>query len=98
MPELDFRVEGAEPERFAAAPLMLFKLRVSEAVAPGRGPTPIHTVVLRCQIRIEPARRRYDDAEKCRLSDLFGTPDRWGQTLRPMLWTHIGAVVPAMTG
>jgi hypothetical protein len=98
MPDLDFRVEGAEPERFSAAPLLLFKLRVSEAIAAGATPTPIHAVVLRCQIRIEPARRRYADSEKARLFDLFGTPDRWGQTLRPMLWTHVGAVVPAMAG
>jgi hypothetical protein len=26
--------------------------------------------------------------------DLFGTPDRWGQTLRSLLWTHVNLVVP----
>ena len=91
MPDLHFHVEGAEPERFAAAPLLLFKLRVTEAGTP---PTPIHAVVLRCQIRIDPARRRYTAAERERLLDLFGTPERWGQTLRPLLWTHVSAVVP----
>ncbi len=29
---------------------------------------------------------------------MFGTPERWGQTLRPMLWTHVSAVVPPFTG
>ena len=53
---------------------------------------------MRCQIRIEPARRRYTDAEQERLLDLFGTPERWGQTLRPMLWTHAVAVVPPFIG
>jgi hypothetical protein len=95
MPDLNFRVGGAEPERFAAAPLLRFKLRVEQAVPPGFEPTPIHAVALRCQVRIEPARRRYEPAEQGRLLDLFGTPDRWGQTLRPMLWTHVSAVVPS---
>jgi hypothetical protein len=98
MPELTFQVEGAEPERFAAAPLMLFRLRITEAVRPGNEPTPIHTVALRCQVRIEPARRRYAAEEQGRLSDLFGTPDRWGQTLRPLLWAHVSAGVPSFTG
>jgi hypothetical protein len=95
MPDLNFRVDGAEPERFAAAPLLLFKLHVSEAAA---RPTPIQTVVLRCQVRIEPARRRYTALEQQRLLDLFGTPERWGQTLKPMLWAHVSTVVPSFTG
>jgi hypothetical protein len=98
MPDLNYRVEAAEPLRFAAAPAMLFTLRVTEAVAAGSAPTPVHTVVLRCQVRIEPAKRSYTPAEKDRLRDLFGTPDRWGQTLRPMLWTHVGANLPAFEG
>jgi hypothetical protein len=98
MPDLNFQVEGAAPERFAAAPLLVFKLRVSEAVAPGATPTPIHAVVLRCQIRIEPSRRSYSDPERERLSDLFGTPERWGQTLRPMLWTHVSVATPPFAG
>jgi hypothetical protein len=98
MPDLDFRVKGAEPQRFAAAPLMLFRLRVDEVLAPEAPSTPIHAVALRCQVRIEPGRRRYEDGERERLLDLFGTPERWGQTLRPMLWTHVGAVVPPFEG
>ena len=95
MPDLHFEVEGAEPQRFAASPSLLFKLRLTDT---GKPPTPIQTVILRCQIRIEPARRRYTDAERERLLDLFGTPERWGQTLRPMLWTHAVAVVPPFVG
>jgi hypothetical protein len=98
MLDLNFQVEGAEPQRFAAAPLLLFKLRLSEAVAEGTRPTPIHTVALRCQVRIEPGRRRYHPSEQGRLLDLFGTPERWGQTLRSMLWMHVGAVVPPFVG
>src|SRR5262249_11275206 len=49
------------------------------------------------QINIEPARRRYRGPEQARLLDLFGTPERWGQTLRPFLWTHVSAAVPPFT-
>src|SRR5262249_35234907 len=59
---------------------------------------PVHTVVLRCQVRIEPARRRYGAAEQDKLLDLFGEPARWGQTVRSMLWTHTSVVVPSFTG
>ncbi len=95
MPDLSFQVEGAEPQRSAAEPLLLFKLRVTTVEA---APAPVHTVALRCQIRIEPARRRYRPAEQQRLLDLFGTPERWGQTLRPMLWTHVSVLVPSFAG
>jgi hypothetical protein len=92
MPDLSFQVERAETEPFAAAPLLLLKLRVREANG-----VPIHAIALRCQIRIEPVKRRYTDAERGQLLDLFDTPERWGQTLRPMLWTHTTVVVPAFT-
>jgi hypothetical protein len=95
MPDLRFQVEGADPERYAAAPLLLFKLRVTEAAGPA---TSIHSVALSCQVRIEPGRRRYRPGEQERLVDLFGTPERWAQTLRPMLWTHAAVVVPAFAG
>ncbi len=86
MPDLNFEVERAEPLPHAAAPQLVFKLRIAEA---GDGADRRSTAVaLRCQIRIEPTRRRYEPAEQERLLDLFGDPERWGQTLRSMLWTH----------
>ena len=36
--------------------------------------------------------------EQERLLDLFDEPSRWGQTLRPMLWTHASVVVPPFNG
>jgi hypothetical protein len=94
MPELSFEVAGAQPERSAATPLLLFQLRIAEVRAAGARPTPIQSVLLRCQVRIEPARRRYATPEQEKLLDLFDTPERWGQTLRPLVWTHVTAVVP----
>jgi hypothetical protein len=97
MPDLNFKVEKAEAIPHAAQPLLNFALRISND-EPGAEAETIHTVALRCQIRIEPAKRRYDSAEQEQLLDLFGKPSRWGQTLRAMLWTHTSLVVPAFTG
>jgi Family of unknown function (DUF6084) len=94
MPDLSFEVEGAEPVSFAAAPLLAFKLRVSNREAE----EPIHTIALRCQIMIDSSRRRYTAEDQERLRDLFGEPERWAQTLRPMLWTHTSVVVPSFEG
>jgi hypothetical protein len=55
----------------------------------------IHTVALRCQIQIEVTRRRYTPEEQASMRDLFGEPERWGQTLRTLLWTHASVVVPS---
>ena len=94
MPELRFEVEGAEVTPFAMVPLLTFRLRVTNA-APDEI---VHNVVLRCQIQIEATKRHYDAGEEARLRDLFGEPERWGQTLRAMLWTHASVVVPPFTG
>jgi len=94
VPDLVFAVEGVEAVRFAAAPLLAFKLLITNSNAREA----IHTVALRCQIQIETARRRYGAADRERLRDLFGEPERWGQTLRPLLWTHASVVVSQFTG
>jgi hypothetical protein len=94
MPELAIQVAGAEMVPFAVAPTIAFHLQIANAA---RNET-IHTVVLRCQIQIDVTRRTYAPAEQARLRDLFGQPDRWGQTLRNLLWTHASVVVPAFEG
>lgn len=94
MPELTITVTGVEMVPFAAAPMLALKLRV-ENKDPEEA---IHTVVLRSQIQIEVARRRYTGPEQQRLRDLFGEPERWGQTLRNLLWTNASVVVPRFQG
>jgi hypothetical protein len=94
VPDLSFQVYDAEPQPYAASPLLIFKL----AVANSNLEEPIHTVALRCQIQIETARRRYTPQEQERLLDLFGEPSRWSRTLRAMLWTHTSVIVTAFTG
>jgi hypothetical protein len=84
MVDLDFTVERARVAPYSAAPLLLFDLRVIN-----RTPSvAVENVLLRCQVRIEPTRRRYDETQQERLSELFGSPARWGETLRSFLWTH----------
>jgi Family of unknown function (DUF6084) len=94
MIDLNFHIEGAEPVKHAAAPILAFRLRIAEASGAGQ-PTPVHAIALRCQIRIEPARRRYVPGEQEHLRDLFGEPQRWGQTLKSMLWTHATVMTPS---
>jgi hypothetical protein len=94
MPSLEFRIESAESVAFAAVPMLAFRLRVENSPHE----TAIHSIALRAQIQIETQKRRYSTAEQDRLLDLFGEPERWGQTLRPMLWTHADVTVPAFSG
>jgi hypothetical protein len=87
-------VESVSVVPFAAVPLLSFRIAVANATS-GQ---PIFSVALRCQIQIEVTRRRYAAGEQERLLDLFGEPERWGQTLRNMLWTNVAATVTPFTG
>jgi hypothetical protein len=91
VPDLSFQIEKAEAQRFTVAPTLLFKLRMANAV-PGEV---VHSVALRCQIQLEVTRRQYSAEDQNKLRDLFGESDRWGQTLKTMLWTHASVVAPA---
>jgi len=91
MLDLSFQIEKAEPQRFTVAPTLLFKLRISNAVANET----IHSVALRCQIQLEVTRRQYSAEDQEQLRDLFGDAGRWSQTLKTMLWTHASVVAPA---
>jgi hypothetical protein len=94
MPDLTLAIENVEVVPFAAAPLLVFKARIANQPSDEI----IHTVAMRAQIQIEVTRRPYAADEQARLRDLFGEPDRWGQTLRTMLWTHASVVVPRFAG
>jgi hypothetical protein len=94
MPDLRLTIESVDVAKYAAAPLLVFKVGIANEPEEEI----IHTVALRAQIQIEASRRKYDVNEQARLMDLFGEPGRWGQTLRTMLWTHASVVVPRFTG
>jgi hypothetical protein len=93
---LDFSVTGARTEAYAAVPTIMLRLRIT--AGEGGSDRAVHALALRCQIRIEPQRRRYDADEQARLHDLFGEPAGWGDSLRPFLWTHVSTMVPGFTG
>ena len=89
MAELSFQVLNAAPEKYAAVPTLLFGLQVADSSG-----ALIHNIALRCQIRIEPQRRRYTGPEEARLVELFGDTPQWGDTLKPFLWTHVSHMLP----
>jgi len=93
MTDIDFTVVGVEPDPYAAVPTLLFRLRLTETTG-----TPVHSLALRCQLRIEPQKRRYSPDEEERLLALFGETPRWGDTLKPFLWTHASTMVAGFTG
>jgi hypothetical protein len=93
MTELSFRVVDVVPERYAAAPNLLARIRVEETTG-----TRVHALALRAQIRIEPQRRRYDDTEEQALLDLFGDRTRFAETLRPFAWLHASTVAQGFHG
>lgn len=94
MPELQFAIEGAEAVQFAAVPMLALKLRITNIPAEES----IHTLALRCQVQIEPTRRRYAREEQEKLLDLFGEPERWSRTVRSLLWMNTSISAPAFTG
>ncbi len=73
---------------------MHFQLEVTNAPATQQ----IHSAMLQVQIQVESARRSYSAEEKEKLSDLFGTPERWGQTLRTRLWTLTSTTLHSFAG
>jgi len=93
VPDLDFRIEGAEVLKYAAVPTLLFKLRMENL-----GEEPIRSVALNTQVRIAATQRHYEAVEQERLLELFGEPSRWKDTLRSFLWTHTVLQVPRFPG
>ncbi|MFF2810850.1 DUF6084 family protein [Streptomyces sp. NPDC058000] len=93
MTELSFVCTGVRADRYAAAPTLLFRLRITAA-----GAARVHALALRCQLRIEPARRDYDPEEAAALADLFGVRSRWGSTLKPLQFAQVSLIVPGFTG
>ena len=93
MAELAFDCVGARVDRFAVVPSLGLVLSISETSG-----QKVEAIALRCQIRIEPARRRYSAREAERLNDLFGDTERWADTLKPMQFSTVATMVPGFSG
>ncbi len=93
MSSYTFSVIDIFAEPYAAAPQLTARLRIEESTE-----QTIHAIALRCQVRIEPQRRPYEEGDESGLRALFGERDRWAQTLKPFLWMQASAMVPGFTG
>jgi hypothetical protein len=93
VPELEFWVLEAEPVARAAVPTLAFRLRARD-----HSEREVYTVALSAQIHIEAAQRPHDEATRERLLELFGEPERWGDTARGVLWTRQEVLLPSFTG
>lgn len=93
MPDLQFQIEAAEVTPNSSTPQITFKVLATNAE-----PRAIHSIALRAQVQIEPARRRYSAGEQKHLKELFGEPERWSKTLQPLLWANVNVAVGPFTG
>ena len=93
MTALTFSVLDIVAEPYTVGPQLTARLRIEES-----SDTVIHAIALRCQVRIEPQRRSYSDAEAEGLLGLFGERTRWRDTLRPFLWMQCNATVQGFRG
>jgi hypothetical protein len=91
--ELVFDCLGGAPERYAASPTLTFRLRIAELTG-----ARLHSIALRCQIRIQPKQRRYSAEEAERLHDLFGEAPRWADTMHPLQFATVTTHVPGFQG
>jgi hypothetical protein len=93
MAKLIFDCTEVSAAPYAATPTLLFRLTITDGLGERLG-----AIALRCQIWIEPHRRRYSEDEARRLHDLFGDTERWADTVKPIQLAAVSAMVPAFTG
>ncbi|MFD9213319.1 DUF6084 family protein [Streptomyces sp. NPDC059544] len=93
MTEFTFHCTDVRADPYAAGPTLVFRLRIT--ASPG---TRVHALALRCQLRIEPARRGYAGPEAEGLKDLFGERSRWGSSMHPVQFAQVSHMVPGFTG
>lgn len=93
MPELKIEITGVEPLAHSLTPLLQFKLRITAGSA-----EPVAGLLLNAQIQLQCPQRSYNAQEKARLIELFGPPERWGQTLRNRLWALANTNLGPFTG
>jgi hypothetical protein len=87
---LSVDVRDARVDAGAAVPTITLTLDLLAS-----DPVEVRVLALSCQVRIEPQKRRYSPREAGRLRENSGSRFSWGSTLRPFVWTHASAVVPA---
>ena len=92
-PDLDFEILSARPLERAATPTLSFGARVGD----GSG-IAVYTIALTVMFTIEPGKRSYSEADRERLVELFGEPERWASTTGSFRWAQVDLLVPSFTG
>jgi hypothetical protein len=93
MPDPEFWVLDADAVSHAAAPTLAFRLRIKD-----RSERDIYTVALTVLIQLEAIQRAHTDEVRDRLRDVFGDPERWGDTARQVMWAKHDVLVPSFKG
>jgi len=91
-PAVRFSIAGVDALHESALPTLRMRLRAE----PPAGAT-ILGLALAVRVRIAADRRRYDDAERERLGELFGAPEQWTRSLGGVPWTEASVNVPRFT-
>ncbi|MGB7190431.1 MAG: DUF6084 family protein [Acidobacteriaceae bacterium] len=94
MPDLSFRIGEVAPMSYAAVPTLAARLHLANAVKDET----IQSIVLNCQIQLQPLGRSYSAEEEARLLDLFGERECWGRTMKPLHWMNLVVKVPPFAG
>ncbi|HEY1681283.1 MAG TPA: DUF6084 family protein [Candidatus Tumulicola sp.] len=90
MPRLQFGVRSVQAATDAATP----SLRATLSIAAEAGVS-VLGLALNVDVRIAAERRRYSDAERGRLRELFGSDGDWDRSIGPIVWTRGTINVPA---
>ncbi|GAA4996048.1 DUF6084 family protein [Uniformispora flossi] len=93
MTGVSFACTEVRADPYAAGPTLVFRLRITASEGER-----VHALALRCQLRIEPARRSYSDTEGAGLGDLFGERSRWATSMNPVQFAQVSLMVPSFTG
>jgi hypothetical protein len=93
IPVPDFSVLDASPLPRSAQPTLAFQLRVRD-----HSEREVYAIGLTTQIRIEARQRQHDEATRERLLELFGEPERWGDTARGLVWSRCDSFVRGFRG
>lgn len=90
VPDLDFAVTGARAAADSAVPSLAFRLALART-----GGGTVRSVSLTTDVRIDVAHRGYDRADRLVMARLFGQPEQWATSMRPLTWARVTMVVPA---
>jgi hypothetical protein len=88
---LQFSIQGVSLTRTAAVPTLNFLVGIEM----GPETMKIHAMLLRVQVQIVPKSRHYSDFVHNRLLDVYGTPERCGETVHSFMWTQASLSVPS---